>query len=69
MNFYKFIASINYIKKKTLCVWFRKGFTLSKKTSHHARRIYWSANKNIQHEEMLLMSSDTNSLAHTKMEL
>ena len=43
----------------------QKRFYRYLKTSHHAR-IYWSAIQNIQHEEMLLMSSDTNSLAHTK---
>ena len=43
----------------------QKRFYRYLKTSSHAR-IYWSANQNIQHEEMLLMSSDTNSLAHTK---
>ncbi|MGC7795869.1 hypothetical protein [Staphylococcus epidermidis] len=30
-----------------------KVLPLSKKKSHHARNIYWSANQNIQHEEML----------------
>ncbi len=41
-----------YKENHALCVWFRKVLPLSKKTSHHAR-IYWSANQNIQHEEML----------------
>ena len=43
----------------------QKRFYRYLKTSHHAR-IYWSANQNIQHERCFLMSSDTNSLAHTK---
>ena len=38
---------------------------LSKNASLRAR-IYIGHQPNIQHEEMLFMSSDTNSLAHTK---
>ena len=43
----------------------KKVSPLSKNASLRAR-IYIGHQPNIQHEEMLFMSSDTNSLAHTK---
>ncbi|MBF2172238.1 hypothetical protein H3989_10730 [Staphylococcus epidermidis] len=48
------IARVFYCIKKTMRYAYgsEKVLPLSKKTSHHAR-IYWSANQNIQHEEML----------------
>ena len=52
-----------YKENHALCVWFRKGFTV---TSHHARIYIGQPTKIFNTRRCFLMSSDTNSLAHTK---
>ncbi len=51
----------------TLCVWFRKGSTIvTKNASLRARINIGQPTKIINTRRCYLMSSDTNSLAHTK---
>ncbi|GAB5834001.1 hypothetical protein JMUB7531_28590 [Staphylococcus aureus] len=55
------------VYKRQLCVWFRKGSTIvTKNASLRARINIGQPTKIINTRRCYLMSSDTNSLAHTK---